>query len=100
MAEKKKDIEAETKEKVQSSKLVKPVMNGQKPAASNELKPVEHLAKEKNIKTWELAGLMRAAGWAPGKQVAEGEFDLALNKFRRRPQGGGKLSSAFNLKTL
>jgi len=56
-----------------------------------EIMPVEELAEAEGIKSWEVAGLMRAAGWAPGKQVSKGEFDLALGRFRRRPQGGGRI---------
>lgn len=57
----------------------------------DELLPVETVAKEAGLPDWEIAGLMRAAGWLPGKQVTAGEFDFALTKFRKRPQGGGKI---------
>jgi hypothetical protein len=72
--------------KVESSKL-----KAQKPATSNELAPVEELAGHAGITSWELAGLMRAAGWAPGKQATKEEFGRALDRFRKRPQGGGRI---------
>ena len=54
----------------------------------NRLRPVEELAKAANLKAWETAGLMRAAGWAPGKQVDELAFNAGLIAFRKRPMGG------------
>lgn len=56
-----------------------------------QLRPVDELAAEARLTTWELAGLARAAGWSPGKQVTEAEFATALSRFRSRPQGGGKI---------
>lgn len=56
-----------------------------------QLFPVEELAETANIPAWELAGLMRAAGWSPGKHVAADEFGAALDRFRSRPQGGGRI---------
>ena len=61
------------------------------PKGSGGLMPVEELAEKAGIKTWEVAGLMRAAGWAPGKQVTKEDFDQTLDRFRKRPQGGGKI---------
>ncbi len=61
-------------------------------AESEPLQPVEDLAKEHGIKSWELAGPMRAAGWAAGKQVTKTRFQQALNAFRHRPQGGGRIN--------
>ncbi|PKN67186.1 MAG: hypothetical protein CVU57_04335 [Deltaproteobacteria bacterium HGW-Deltaproteobacteria-15] len=57
----------------------------------NRLRPVEELAREENLKVWETAGLMRAAGWAAGKQVDRSEFNSMLASFRKRPMGGGRL---------
>jgi hypothetical protein len=56
-----------------------------------DMKPVETLADEMDLATWEKAGLMQAAGWSPGKQVTEATFVTALNNFRSRPQGGGRI---------
>lgn len=55
------------------------------------LRPVSELAAAAGLPAWELAGLARAAGWAPGKQVTEADFAAALERFRARPQGGGKI---------
>jgi hypothetical protein len=55
------------------------------------LMPVETLAEEARIPTWELAALRQAARWADGKQVTQGEFDIALENLRNRPQGGGTI---------
>jgi hypothetical protein len=43
------------------------------------------------ISPWELAGLMMFARWKPGKHVTEKEFNTNLEKFRKRPQGGGRM---------
>jgi hypothetical protein len=56
-----------------------------------ELQPVVKLAAKRAIPGWELAGLMRAAGWAEGKQVTADEFDSALQRFRERRIGGGAI---------
>jgi hypothetical protein len=53
--------------------------------------PVETLAEEAGIPAWELAALRVGMKWADGKQVAQTEFDDALNRLRTRPQGGGAL---------
>lgn len=53
---------------------------------------VTALAEKRTLPTWELAGLMQAAGWAPGKQVTETAFDDALTRFRNRPLGGGRIA--------
>ena len=58
---------------------------------SKALLPVEKAAEAAGVKSWETAGLMRAAGWRPGKQVTAGEFDLALSNFRKRPMAGGRI---------
>ena len=91
MHDKTQGKEGERKDEHRTSNVQRRMLNKKKPATSKELKPVEDLAGAKNIKSWELAGLMRAAGWAPGKQVSEDEFDLVLDRFRKRPQGGGKI---------
>jgi hypothetical protein len=62
-----------------------------KKPAVKELQPVEELAAEFKVKPWELAGLMRAARWSSGKQVARAAFVGALSRFRDRRQGGGRI---------
>jgi hypothetical protein len=61
------------------------------PVKKAALFPVEDLAGKKGLKPWYIAGLRRAAGWAPGKKVSEAEFKKAVDKFNKRPQGGGKI---------
>jgi hypothetical protein len=61
------------------------------PSGTEGLLPVEELAAHRGLQPWFLAALRRAAGWSPGKQVSAGEFEAALEKFNRRPQGGGKI---------
>lgn len=51
------------------------------------LEPVEDLASRLGIKDWELAGIMRMQGWAPGKWVSEKEIESALTAFGERPMG-------------
>lgn len=58
-----------------------------------ELFPIETLAKDIEMPAWEQAALMRAAGWAPGKQVSKKQFESALKNFRHRPQGGGRIKA-------
>lgn len=66
-------------------------MARQKTAITEELVPVETLAADAGMPAWERAALMRAAGWAPGKQIARSAFDDARAAFNRRPQGGGTI---------
>jgi hypothetical protein len=61
------------------------------PTAIEGLKPVETLAEEMNLASWEMAGLMQAAGWSQGKAVTETTFVKTLDNFRNRPQGGGRI---------
>ena len=79
-----KDLKAEKPEKT-IQQTVRAA--GRKP----ELFPVENLAGKQGVPGWETAALMRAAGWAAGKQVSESDFQTALNRFRSRPQGGGRI---------
>lgn len=44
------------------------------------------------LSPWERAGLFKAAGWAPGKQVSLSVFTAALEGFRERRQGGGRIN--------
>lgn len=54
------------------------------------VRPVERLAEEARLRSWETAGVMRLSGWAPGKEVTQSEFEEALARFRSRPMGGGR----------
>lgn len=58
---------------------------------ATKLQAVEALAAARGLKPWYLAGLRRAAGWAPGKQVGPDEFAQAVEDFNRRRQGGGRI---------
>ncbi|MBW2596984.1 MAG: hypothetical protein JRC93_13665 [Deltaproteobacteria bacterium] len=94
MADKKKEPESKKNQGARPEiESLKPKVVSLKPKAKAlvkiNLSPIEELGRD--IKPWELAGLMRAAGWAEGKQVTAGDFKLALTKFRQRPQGGGKI---------
>lgn len=62
-----------------------------RPEASKGLQPVAALAAAAGVKEWELAGLMRAAGWAEGKECSPEVFARALAAFRTRPQGSGRI---------
>ncbi len=63
----------------------------EKQTAGAGLQPVEKMAEAAGLPGWECAALMHAAGWAPGKQVKQNEFDAALALFRKRSQGGGRI---------
>lgn len=77
------------KDKAERSLKKTPAAIGAGVKKKEDLLPVETLAKD--LPSWETAGLMAAANWAPGKQVAEKQFQDALNTFRNRPQGGGRI---------
>jgi hypothetical protein len=64
-------------------------MVAQRPASN--LRPVEDLAAEAGVTPPILAGLRRATGWAPGKQVTAEQFAAAVEQFNNRPMGGGRL---------
>lgn len=66
--------------------------NKQQAKETEEELNVAALAEKHSLPSWELAGLMKAAGWAPGKQVTDTAFQNALSKFRKRPQGGGRIA--------
>ncbi len=68
---------------------VKPQVAKKQDAKKAAMFPVEDLAKKKGLKPWYLAGLRRAAGWKPGKEVSAAEFEKTVEKFNTRPQGGG-----------
>lgn len=56
-----------------------------------ELFDVQKIAGQRGIPEWETAGMMRAVGWASGKQVTKTQFETALTNFRNRRQGGGRI---------
>lgn len=58
---------------------------------SAELFDVKDLAEKYGLPDWEFHALMRAAAWALGKMVVEAVFAATLEKFRSRPQGGGRI---------
>ena len=83
-----------SEEKKSEASMVAPHPLGKGKKKTEEgLKPVEDLAEEAKLKPWETAGLLRAAGWAEGKQVTKNEFDSVLSAFRCRPQGGGRIQT-------
>ncbi|HOS77605.1 MAG TPA: hypothetical protein PLL15_06140 [Syntrophales bacterium] len=61
------------------------------PPTTGGLKPVEELAAERGMNPAILAGLQRATGWAPGKQVRPDEFEAAARAFENRRMGGGRI---------
>lgn len=61
-----------------------------KPKATALLE-ISAMAEQHGVSSWELAGIMAATGWAEGKQVSETEFSAAVETFRNRPQGGGRI---------
>jgi len=61
------------------------------PPADGRLHPVEELAVARGVGTATMVAICRASGWLPGKQVTEAEFDQALEKFRGRAMGGGRI---------
>lgn len=74
------------KPKEKDKSPVKPRVKPQAP-----LLKVEALAEEKGMPGWDTAGLMRFAGWSPGKEVTAGEFEKTLSAYRTRRQGGGRM---------
>jgi hypothetical protein len=59
------------------------------PAAT--LHPVEDLAAERGMPATALAGLRRATGWHPGKQVTAEQFEAAMTAYRGKPMGSGSI---------
>jgi hypothetical protein len=77
-------------EKAQKGKK-EPIRNDSVKEAETRL-DVLALAGQMNLAAWERAGLFKAAGWAPGKQVSLSVFTAALEGFRERRQGGGRIN--------
>jgi uncharacterized protein YjcR len=46
---------------------------------------VEELAERLGVKPWQIAGLMKAQGWAPGKRIDESEFKAKLAAWTNGP---------------
>jgi len=62
------------------------------PPKDGRLQPVEQLAAERGVSDCTLAGMRRANGWAPGKQVTIDEFETAMMAFAARRMGSGTQS--------
>lgn len=54
------------------------------------LKQVAELAAMHDLKSWELAGLIRAEGWTDDKAVTNAEFAAAVTRLHSRRVGGGR----------
>lgn len=76
------------REKGEAASMVAPKSREQVGAA---LFLVEDLAAERNYASWFVASLRQATGWAPGKQVTQDEFNMAVTRFSARAQGSGKI---------
>lgn len=59
-------------------------------AQTPELKTIEELQKEHEIKRAVFAGACAANGWKPGKQITEENFLSAITAFTGAPMHGGK----------
>lgn len=46
---------------------------------------VEELAARLNVPPWQMAGLLKAQRWAPGKRVTEREFKAKLTAWLNGP---------------
>lgn len=58
------------------------------PPKAQTLRPVEELARERNMPATALAGMRRANGWAEGKQTTAEEFETAMESYKTKPMGG------------
>lgn len=56
-----------------------------------EIIDIEALAEENGLADWERAAFFHAAEWAGGKQVSREDFMAALDKFKARRMGGGRI---------
>ncbi len=69
-------------------------MDKEKKAVKNEdskgLKAVEELCMQNNVPVGCMRGMRAMAGWAPGKQVTEEEFEKKLESFKKAPINGGR----------
>ncbi|WP_035278072.1 hypothetical protein [Desulforegula conservatrix] len=60
-------------------------------AGVSEIIDIEALAEEAGLADWEKAAFFRAAEWAGGKQVSREDFMAALDRFKARRMGGGRI---------
>ncbi|WP_027360747.1 hypothetical protein, partial [Desulforegula conservatrix] len=56
-----------------------------------EIIDIETLAEEAGLADWERVAFFRAAEWAGGKQVSREDFMAALDRFKARRMGGGRI---------
>lgn len=75
----------EKQEKRKGSSMVAP-----HPPTDGKLHPVEDLAAESGMPAHAVAGICRANGWAPGKQLTVAEFETAMEAYKTRPMGSGR----------
>ena len=59
---------------------------------SETMQTPEQWGKAQGLKVWDVSGLMAYMRWLPGKVVTEAAFAEALEQFRTRPQGGGRVN--------
>lgn len=83
----------ETEKDTKQQDIAKPVVKaaGITKTTDSALVDINKLANAYGLPGWEKAGLFKASGWAQGKKVADSEFKQALDKFRKRKLGGGKI---------
>ena len=60
------------------------------PPVDGKLHPVEELAAESVMPAHAVAGMCRANGWVPGKQLTVTEFETAMEAYKSRPMGSGR----------
>ena len=56
-----------------------------------KLQPLAELAAERGMPAPALAGMCRAHSWAEGKQVTATEFETAMDAYRNKPMGSGRI---------
>lgn len=61
------------------------------PPADGRLHLVEDLAAGSGMPAHAIAGMCRANGWMPGKQLTVAEFEAARAAYVRRPMGSGRI---------
>lgn len=60
------------------------------PPTDGTLHLVEDLAAASGMPPHAVAGICRANGWAPGRQVTAAEFEAARAAYASRPMGSGR----------
>ena len=78
---------------VEDTKPAGPVKKAKEPstASNQELFDIDVLADENGLPDWEKAALFRAAEWVKGRQVSRESFNTALETFKARRMGGGRI---------